>query len=62
MDFYISRLEKNLQNRQVLVCNAVDTGKIVVSQEKIHFETDELKELLELLFATKNRWSNNDVK
>ena len=58
MDFYISRLEKNLQNRQVLVCNAVDTGKIVVSQ----FETDELKELLELLFATKNRWSNNDVK
>ena len=58
MDFHISRLEKNLQNRQVLVCNAVDTGKIVVSQ----FETDELKELLELLFATKNRWSNNDVK
>ena len=55
MDFYISRLEKNLQNRQVLVCNAVDTGKIVVSQEKIHFETDELKELLELLFATENR-------
>lgn len=35
MDFYISRLEKNLQNRQVLVCNAVDIGKIVVSQEKI---------------------------